>query len=106
MMMMMMMMDGKARVTCDIDDIKSGGALHWNKAKIQRHKYVNMVQGCAVLTYTQITHMDKFREFIDRTEFTFDDLAKSQNEVLPEITAQDLSGKVVVVTGANVGTLL
>lgn len=46
---------------------------------------------------------DKFMEFINSTEFTQEDLIKSIHEVLPAITPQDLTGKVVIVTGANAG---
>jgi retinol dehydrogenase-12 len=47
--------------------------------------------------------MEHFRAMIDKTEMNFEQISKSQNTPLPEITPQDLSGKVVIVTGANVG---
>lgn len=42
-------------------------------------------------------------EMINKSEFTMEDFHKEHSATLPALQQQDLSGKVVIVTGANVG---
>jgi len=51
----------------------------------------------------QLFSPDKFKALINDTELNYDQLAATLAEKLPDITPQDFSGKVVIVTGANVG---
>jgi len=44
-----------------------------------------------------------FKEMLDKSEYTFAEIMSSLAEKFPDIPPQDLSGKVVIVTGANVG---
>ena len=44
-----------------------------------------------------------FIDLINKTELTYEQLKEHTNLVLPAVAPQDLSGKVVIVTGANVG---
>ena len=43
------------------------------------------------------------QQLLSKTEYTYEQLAESLQVTFPAITPQDLSGKVVIVTGANVG---
>lgn len=47
--------------------------------------------------------MSAWADAINKSEYTMDQFIKDQQTPLPEIKHQDLSGKVVVVTGANAG---
>eukprot|EP00026_Physarum_polycephalum_P011688 Phypoly_transcript_11929.p1 GENE.Phypoly_transcript_11929~~Phypoly_transcript_11929.p1 ORF type:complete len:385 (+),score=63.88 Phypoly_transcript_11929:127-1155(+) len=44
-----------------------------------------------------------WQDAINASEYTWEQFTKEQDTPLPEIQPQDLSGKVVIVTGANVG---
>lgn len=47
--------------------------------------------------------VQKFMGMVSNSELKMDEFQRSQEKVLPDIVPQDLSGKVIVVTGANVG---
>lgn len=47
----------------------------------------------------------KVIEIVNNSEFNFEAIKHAQAEKLPELVPQDLSGKVVVVTGANAGNM-
>jgi retinol dehydrogenase-12 len=47
--------------------------------------------------------MKHFMDVVNASEYKMDEFLTMNNTPLPEVTPQDLSGKVVIVTGANVG---